>query len=84
MDEQLMAALAGVIAALWHIQAEWPDKTCSLAKLSKQAQLSMSVLLRYLTLLEEAGLVEVTLDDGGVTGTVRLSTAGLQMARGNV
>lgn len=75
-----MAALAGVLAALWRIDAEWPDKPCSLAKLSKQAQRPMSVLRRQLTMLEEAGLVTLALDDGGVSGNVALSAAGRQMA----
>jgi ABC-type metal ion transport system substrate-binding protein len=35
----------------------------------------MSVLRRQLTLLEEAGLVALALDEGGVTGTVRLIRA---------
>lgn len=72
MDDEVMAALAALLQALASIEAEWPDKPCSLAKLSKQAGLPMSVLRRQLTLLEEAGLVMLTLDDGGVTGTVRL------------
>ena len=73
MDDEVMAALAGVLEALRRIEAEWPDKPCTLAKLSKQAGLPMSVLRRQLTLLEEAGLVTLTLDDGGVTGTVSLN-----------
>ena len=80
MDEQAAAALAGVIEALWRIGVEWPDKPCTLAKLSKQSQLPMSILRRKLTMLEEAGLIELALDDGGVTGTVQLSAAGLRMA----
>ncbi|SHN32185.1 hypothetical protein SAMN05192549_107258 [Duganella sacchari] len=80
MDDEVMAALAGVIEALWRIQQEWPDKSCSLAKLSKQTQRPMSVLRRQLSALEEAGLIALALDDGGVTGTVQLSAAGAQLA----
>jgi DNA-binding IclR family transcriptional regulator len=80
MDEDVMAALAGLLDALRRIEAEWPDKPCSLAKLSKQVQRPMSVLRRQLTAMEEAGLVAVALDDGGVSGTVRLSDAGRQLA----
>ncbi|MTV38683.1 helix-turn-helix domain-containing protein [Duganella radicis] len=72
MDDEVMAALAALLEALARIEAEWPDKPCSLARLSKRAGLPMSVLRRQLTLLEEAGLVGLDLDDGGVTGTVRL------------
>jgi DNA-binding IclR family transcriptional regulator len=81
MDDDVLAALTGVLHALWRIQVEWPDKSCSLAKLSKQAELPMSVLRRQLTALVEAGWIELALDDGGVTGTVGLSAEGLQLAR---
>jgi len=40
----------------------------------------MSVLRRQLTMLEEAGLVTLALEDGGVAGNVALSAAGRQMA----
>lgn len=80
MDDDVIAALGGLLQALWRIEAEWPDKPCSLAKLSKQSQRPMSVLRRQLTLLEEAGLVTVTLDEGGVGGSVMLSAAGHQLA----
>lgn len=80
MDDEVMSMLVGLLEALWRSEAEWPDKPCSLAKLSKQSQRPMSVLRRQLTLMEEAGLVTVTLDDGGVTGSVALSAAGRQLA----
>jgi len=68
----MMAALAALLEALARIEAEWPGKPCSLARLSKQAGLPMSVLRRRLTVLEEAGLVALALDEGGVSGTARL------------
>jgi DNA-binding IclR family transcriptional regulator len=80
MDDEVMAALAGVLEALRRIEAEWPDKPCSLAKLSKQVQRPMSVLRRQLTMLEEAGLITLALEDGGVAGTVQFSPAGRQLA----
>ncbi|WP_050462646.1 helix-turn-helix domain-containing protein [Herbaspirillum autotrophicum] len=43
----------------------------SLARLSKRTELRMSTLRRYLTLLEEAGVVSVTLNEDG-TGNVLL------------
>ncbi|MBV7536633.1 ArsR family transcriptional regulator [Duganella sp. sic0402] len=81
MDEEVLTMLAGVLEALWRIQAEWPDKPCTLAKLSKQAQRPMSVLRRQLTMLEEMRLLALALDDGGITGTVHLTPAGEQLAR---
>jgi len=72
MDDDMMAALAALLEALARIEAEWPGKPCSLARLSKQAGLPMSVLRRRLTVLEEAGLVALALDEGGVSGTARL------------
>ncbi|MHA4870692.1 helix-turn-helix domain-containing protein [Duganella sp. PWIR1] len=69
-----------LIVALWRLEAERPDKPCSLARLSKQAGLPMSVLRRQLTLLEEAGLVTLELDDGGITGTVHFSPDGRALA----
>jgi DNA-binding IclR family transcriptional regulator len=81
MDDDVLAALTGVLEVLWRIHVEWPDKPCSLAKLSKQAERPMSVLRRQLNALVEAGWVELALDEGGVTGTVKLSAEGLRLAR---
>lgn len=47
----------------------------SLARLSKRSELRMSTLRRYLTLLEQAGVVTVTLNDDG-TGHVLLHPDG--------
>jgi DNA-binding IclR family transcriptional regulator len=80
MDDEVTTMLAGVLQALWRINAEWPDKPCTLAKLSKQAQRPMSALRRQLSMLEQAGLVTLALDEGGVTGVVEFSPAGRQMA----
>ena len=77
MDDEVMAALIGVLEALWRIEAAQPGKSCSLAKLSKQSQRPMSVLRRQLLMLVEAGWVELRLDEGGITGSVRLSATGL-------
>jgi DNA-binding IclR family transcriptional regulator len=80
MDDEVMAALIGVLEAMWRIETAHPGKPCSLAKLSKQAQRPMSVLRRQLLMLVEAGWVELRLDEGGITGTVRLSATGLQLS----
>ena len=80
MDDEVMAALVGVLEALWRIEQEHPGKPCSLAKLSKQAQRPMSVLRRQLLMLVEADWVALRLDEGGITGTVSLSAAGRQLS----
>ncbi len=76
-----MAALVGVLEALWRINAEWPDKPCTLAKLSKQSERPMSVLRRQLTMLVDAGWIELRLEEGGVAGTVLLTESGRQLGR---
>lgn len=81
MNEEIMTALIGVLEALWRINAEWPDKPCSLAKLSKQSERPMSVLRRQLTMLVDAGWVALELEEGGVTGTVLLTESGRQLGR---
>lgn len=80
MDEHMMALLAGVLDALRQMEIARPDKPCSLARLSKQARHPMSVLRRQLTMLEEAGLVALALEEGGVSGTVRLTPPGRALA----
>jgi len=81
MDEEVMTALIGVLEALWRINAEWPDKPCTLAKLSKQSERPMSVLRRQLTMLVDAGWVALELEEGGVAGTVLLTESGRQLCR---
>ena len=80
MDDEVMAALVGVLDTLWRIEAGRHGKPCSLAKLSKQAQRPMSVLRRQLLMLADADWIELRLDEGGITGSVRLSAAGLRLA----
>lgn len=82
MDDEAVALLAEVLLALWRIEAERPDKPCSPARLSKRAGLPMSALRRQLTLLQEAGLVTLALDEGGVGGAVTLNAAGRALAAG--
>ena len=80
MDDDVMAALVGLLEALWRIESGRPGRPCSLAKLSKQAGRPMSVLRRQLLMLVDAGWIELRLDEGGITGTARLSAAGLQLS----
>ena len=78
MDDEVLAALVGVLEQLWRSERERPGKACSLAWLSKQSARPMSVLRRQLVLLVEAGWVAQTLaEEGG--GTVALSDAGRQL-----
>ncbi|RYU62567.1 winged helix-turn-helix transcriptional regulator [Methylolobus aquaticus] len=53
---------------------EGTGRDLSLARLAKRTGLRQSTLRRYLTLLEEAGIVRVTLeeDGGGSVGLLRL------------
>ncbi|HWW70092.1 MAG TPA: ArsR family transcriptional regulator [Duganella sp.] len=81
MDDEVMAALIGVLETLWRIEAGQPGKPCSLAKLSKQSQRPMSVLRRQLLMLADADWIELRLDEGGITGSAQLSPAGLRLAR---
>jgi DNA-binding IclR family transcriptional regulator len=81
MDDEMMAALAGLLQTLWRLTAERPDKPCTLARLSKQAGLPMSALRRRLTALEDAGWIALALDEGGITGVASLTDAGVQLVR---
>lgn len=72
--------MVALMVDLWRLEAERPDKPCSLARLSKQTGLPMSALRRQLTVLEAAGLVTLVLDDGGITGTVHFSADGRALA----
>lgn len=81
MDDEVMAALIGVLEALWRAEAERPDKPCSLARLSKQAQRPMSVLRRQLLMLVEAGWIALRLDEGGITGTAQLTAEGRNLSQ---
>jgi len=50
----------------------------SLARLSKRTQLRMSTLRRFLTALQEAGIVTVEVAEDGI-GSAILTAAGLQL-----
>lgn len=76
MDDDVMAALLGVMETVWRIGQDRPGKPCSLARLARQAATPMSVLRRQLLALVDAGWVVLQLDEGGVTGTVALTAAG--------
>lgn len=73
MDDDVMAALLGVMETLWRLDQERPGKPCSLARLAKQAGTPMSVLRRQLLALADAGWVTVQLEEGSISGTVALT-----------
>jgi hypothetical protein len=74
-DEGIDPVLVAVLEQLWRAARETPDRTWSLAKLSKQAGVPMSGLRRQLTTLVDSGLVVMTLAEDG-TGTASLSEDG--------
>jgi DNA-binding transcriptional ArsR family regulator len=75
------AALAGLLEQLWRMAQEAPARPCSLARASKRTRLPMSALMRQLSLLSEAGLVEVDArEEGG--GGVALTAAGRALCAG--
>jgi DNA-binding IclR family transcriptional regulator len=75
------AALAGLLEQLWRMVQEAPARPCSLARVSKRTQRPMSALMRQLSLLSEAGLVEVDArEEGG--GSVALTAAGRALCAG--
>jgi len=69
------AALAGLLEQLWRMAQEAPQRPCSLARVGKRTQLPMSTLMRGLSQLSGAGLVEVApREEGG--GIVALTATG--------
>jgi hypothetical protein len=67
-----------ILTQLWEASRDPSAKPWSLAKLSKRSGLSMSALLRNLTQLQAAQLVEVASHEDG-TGSAALSAAGLEL-----
>lgn len=64
------AALAGLLEQLWRMALETPARPCSLARVSKRTRLPMSALMRQLSVLSEAGFVEVGAREEGGRGVV--------------
>jgi DNA-binding IclR family transcriptional regulator len=58
MDDEIDPALIAILAQLWRAAQETPGRAWSLAKLSKQSGVPMSSLIRHLTALSEAALLE--------------------------
>jgi DNA-binding IscR family transcriptional regulator len=75
------ALLAGLLEQLWRMAQETPSRPCSLARVSKRTQRPMSALMRQLSFLSEAGMVEIAArEEGG--GSVRLTAAGRELCAG--
>lgn len=69
--------IVDILAQLWEEWNESPGKPWSLVKLGKRTGMSMSALLRNLTGLRDAGLVDVDQHEDG-TGSATLSATGAE------
>jgi hypothetical protein len=58
MNDGTDPALIAILAQLWRAAQETPGRAWSLAKLSKQSGVPMSSLIRQLTALSDAALLE--------------------------
>jgi hypothetical protein len=58
MNDQIDPALIAILAQLWRAAQETPGRAWSLAKLSKQSGVPMSGLIRHLTALSDAALLD--------------------------
>jgi DNA-binding IclR family transcriptional regulator len=58
MDDEIDPALIAILAQLWRAAQETPTRAWSLAKLSKQSGVPMSSLIRHLTALSDAALLD--------------------------
>lgn len=64
MDDEIDPAMIAILAQLWRAAQETPTRAWSLAKLSKQSGVPMSSLIRHLTALSDAALLEPAAVDG--------------------
>ena len=75
MDDDVQAGLPPELVLILDVLQEDAERSggapLSLARLSKRTQLRMSTLRRFLTALEEAGVIAVVLNDDG-TGSAQL------------
>ena len=58
MDDEIDPAMIAILAQLWRAAQETPGRAWSLAKLSKQSGVPMSSLIRHLTVLSDAALLD--------------------------
>ncbi|MGO4326555.1 transcriptional regulator [Cupriavidus sp. 2TAF22] len=76
--EDLDPALVSVLQILYAAARDPAGRPWSLAKISKQAALQMSVLRRVLTQLRSVELADTEIGEDG-RGTARLTPAGVQV-----
>jgi hypothetical protein len=87
MNDEIDPALIAILAQLWRAAQETPGRAWSLAKLSKQSGVPMSSLIRHLTALSDAGLLDSsnphdpdkTRDNSANPPTAALSAAGREL-----
>ena len=58
MDDEIDPAMIAILSQLWRAAQETPGRAWSLAKLSKQSGVPMSSLIRHLTALSDAALLD--------------------------
>jgi hypothetical protein len=75
---ELDTSIATVLLHLWTASHDPTSRSWSLAKLGKRSKIAMSTLLRNLAPLEEAGLVEVSIEGDG-REVASLSASGLEV-----
>jgi DNA-binding IclR family transcriptional regulator len=78
--DELDQAMIAILAQLWRARTEDKDRPWSLARLCKQANVRMSSLRRYLTLLEGEGLASVDIQEDGL-GSACLTESGAVLCR---
>ncbi|WP_289828067.1 hypothetical protein [Crenobacter oryzisoli] len=76
--DELDQVMIAILAQLWRARAEGKDRPWSLARLCKQANVRMSSLRRYLTLLEDEGLASVDIPE---VGSACLTESGAMLCR---
>ena len=87
MDNEIDPAMIAILAQLWRAAQETPGRAWSLAKLSKQSGVPMSSLIRHLTALSDAALLDppepdnpgANRENAANTPTAVLSEAGREL-----
>jgi hypothetical protein len=87
MNDEIDPALIAILAQLWRAAQETPGRAWSLAKLSKQSGVPMSSLIRHLTALSDAALLDppepdnpgANRENAANTPTAVLSEAGREL-----